>query len=301
MKWLLGLDLRERCGGTLQLARFLKDKGAAQNIQAVHVVEDIQRVIFSAANPRSEVSDLVTARLQEVLQRENAADIVDDPKLFEGQKPENVLLEIAEGGSVDAVLVGRAAPRDETSMIRLGRVTRRLLRSLPVPTIVTPPDLSYDDIGEGPVMLSTCTGNDSDGAARFAESLAKALGRELLLVHVAPMPVGWGGENLPEETLQYAWSEYGASAQRALERWAGTHGFQEVRSVIGGGWVPGEVGRIAKKEKACIVVCGSRKLGAVSRIFTSSVGSEIAAQLPVPVAIVPNDYKLPKVMPNSSS
>ena len=48
----------------------------------------------------------------------------------------------------------------------------------------------------------------------------------------------------------------------------------------------------AVKERACMLVCGSRRLSLLERIFTSSVGSELAATSPLPVAIVPPPAEL---------
>ena len=47
---------------------------------------------------------------------------------------------------------------------------------------------------------------------------------------------------------------------------------------------------VANEERASMIVCGSRRLSLAERIFSSSVGTELAAAAPIPVAIIPHDH-----------
>ncbi|NJK31386.1 MAG: universal stress protein, partial [Deltaproteobacteria bacterium] len=75
-----------------------------------------------------------------------------------GRLPRPDLLERAAMLELDALLVGRRARRDEDPIVRLGEVTRRVVRKLPAPVIVVPPDFGDDArdlLGSGPIILAT--------------------------------------------------------------------------------------------------------------------------------------------------
>jgi nucleotide-binding universal stress UspA family protein len=55
---------------------------------------------------------------------------------------------------------------------------------------------------------------------------------------------------------------------------------------VASGDVIGRVVAISREEKSPLVVCGSRKMSTVERLFNASVGSSLAAYCTCPVAIV---------------
>ncbi len=68
------------------------------------------------------------------------------------------------------------------------------------------------------------------------------------------------------------------------------HGLDEHESVVRKGGVSEATCAYAREVGACAIVTGSRKLNAIERLFSTSVGSEIAANADRPVLVVPPSY-----------
>jgi nucleotide-binding universal stress UspA family protein len=71
--------------------------------------------------------------------------------------------------------------------------------------------------------------------------------------------------------------------------WCEAHGVGGVRHVLEFGAVPEALADLAARERAAVVVLGSRKLSAVERVFTTSTASALAGLCPCAVAVVPNE------------
>lgn len=283
--WTLGLDLREGAEGPLIFARWLDSQLEDERLDALHVIEKEQLSFLASVDKREQAKALAQDALARTLER--CGEQLEGARFVEGT-PVEALAEAATGDA--GLILGRLAPRGEDQIIRLGSVARRLLRRLPVPTAVVPPNLTRADIGKGPIVLACDAKDDSLGAARFARSLAERLDRELILAHVVPMPYGWSVGYLPAESLREIRADLRANGSRTLERWATEHGITGRRGVVREGLVAEELARVAKEEDALAIVTGSRKLNAVERMFVASVGSELAACATAPVFIVPPDY-----------
>jgi nucleotide-binding universal stress UspA family protein len=294
--WTLGLDLREGAEGPLVFARWLRDQlgnqpanpNATATLVPIHVIEQDQLRLLASADKHDQAIGLAEDALARTLERIGDSVPVDDMRILEMGSPEDVLASAAEG--TDGLIIGRLAPRGKDRLLRLGGVARRLLRRLPAPTIVVPPDTREQNIGKGPIVLACDANEDSVGAARFALRMAELLGRELILAHVVPMPYGWSIGYLPAESVKQVRADLRAGGERTLERWASQHGITGLRGVVTEGIVTEELGRLAKSEDALMLVTGSRKLNAIERLFVTSVGSELCASAPCPVAVVPPDY-----------
>ncbi|MCA9694402.1 MAG: universal stress protein, partial [Myxococcales bacterium] len=188
------------------------------------------------------------------------------------------------------LILGRRAPTAGGRVVRLGRVARRLLRALPGPVVIVPPDLDPATLGDGPVIATTDARDDSLPACRFAVALARALGRSALLVHVVPTPDVWIHEAvmLPPEQV---FGRLQAEGEAVLARWAQRHELDALERFVDVGGVVHGVEAIAQARNAPLIVCGSRQLGAIPRFFAGSVASELAASSRLPVAVIPHDYK----------
>jgi nucleotide-binding universal stress UspA family protein len=196
--------------------------------------------------------------------------------------PEEGLAEAATTIGIDGLVVGRLARSDSASPWRLGSVARRLLRRLPAPVMVVPPDLVL--VGKGPVVLATDLHEDSEAAGRVALRLARELGRELLVAHVdlalvaSTSEIGFGVAMpipMKPRTLE------------DVERWCGQHQLRSASSTLLEGDVVDRLLHCARRVHAPLLVCGSRQLGLGERIFSSSVASELAARSEAAVLVVP--------------
>src|SRR5690606_31904612 len=117
--------------------------------------------------------------------------------------------------------------RDDHPWVRLGRVARKMLRRLPVPVVVVPPDLEKDAIGDGPVLCTIDTDAHSLAAVRFARELARAVGRELELAHALPTLTDIGLGHLSREESESLRQEHAKTARRALDVFIETNGLDE--------------------------------------------------------------------------
>ena len=290
--WILGLDLREGAEGPLVFARWLTaalaDHGVTAQLDPVHVLEQDQLGLLASADRHEEAVALAEDAVTRTLERAGDPTPLPGVRLVEVGTPEDVLAHASSGA--DGLVIGRLAPRHKDQILRLGGVARRLLRRLPVPTWVVPPDLRAEQVGKGPIILACDTHEDSIGATRYALRLADLLRRELLLAHVVPMPYGWSIGYLPPESVKQVRADLRTRGERALERWATQHGITGMRGVVTEGIVPEELARLADSEDALAIVTGSRKLNALERLFVTSVGSELASSAACPVVVVPPDY-----------
>lgn len=289
--WTLGLDLREGAEGPLVFARWLRAelaKTGQASLAPIHVLEQDQLGLLATADKREQAVGLAEDAVARTLERSGDASPLEGLRLVEVGTPEDVLAH--EAGESDGLIIGRLAPRGKDRLMRLGGVARRLLRRLPVPTVVVPPDLDAGNVGKGPIILACDAHEDSLGATRFALRMADLLRRELILAHVVPMPYGWSIGYLPPDSVKQVRADLRTRGERTLERWATQHGITGLRGVVSEGIVPEELARLAQKEDALMLVAGSRKLNAVERLFVTSVGSELAASASCPVAVVPPDF-----------
>ncbi|MCA9709943.1 MAG: universal stress protein, partial [Myxococcales bacterium] len=195
------------------------------------------------------------------------------------------LYEAVHAKAAHALVLGRRAPREGGRLVRLGRVARRLLRSLPVPIVVVPPDLGADQLGSGPVVLGVDLTESCGPAAAFAARVATAMRRSLVLVHAVHPPDR--GPYVPSDVWDHTILHLRDHGERAFERWADHHHVGATERVTLEGPPVQVLTGLARERDACMLVTGSRELGGVERLFLSSLGSELAASSPLPVAVVP--------------
>src|SRR5690606_32491676 len=87
----------------------------------------------------------------------------------QGATAEKHLVDVAAERNARGFVIGRQARKEGRHLLRLGRVARRMLRSVPRPTIVVPPDWEPD---EGPVIATSNLRGDCAEATRLAKELA---------------------------------------------------------------------------------------------------------------------------------
>jgi nucleotide-binding universal stress UspA family protein len=288
MRWIVGIDLRERSHGAIAFAAWVRAQTQAHTFIAAHATPQPQT---SLGEPPIDLEALHAEAL-EVLGREldarGAADAFEDRGLIEALAPEDGLTEAMRRNEATGLVVGRRANKVDDAWIRLGRVARRLLRTLPGPVVAVPADLQAADLERGPVLLTTDLGKTSDAAARFAKRFASDVGRPLHVVHVVATQER---EPIPPKD---AWSTPPLATRpgqdESLSEWLAARGLGDAVVRHERGNVLERLRHVVETDPPCTVVCGSRSLSAVDRIFTSSVASALAGISPVPVAVVPADW-----------
>jgi nucleotide-binding universal stress UspA family protein len=280
--WLLGLELSPRSSGALQFARWLRSTLGAR-VLGVYVSE---LWLAGLPPPGEGAAFLFTARTESErwlagLEAGAPGSPVDATKILDDVDAETGLARAAQGAP--GIVVGRRVAREGT-LVRLGRVARRLLRSAPAPVIVVPPELAVDAF-RGPVVLASDLTDASITAARFAAAFAERLGRPLVCVHVGQPR--WDDPFVGEDPR---WDElrraYRDSVQKAANAWASAH-CPGRALVVEYGDPQERLAAVAARLEASLLVVGSRRPGLLERFFVGSTSSAVAATAGCAVAVVP--------------
>jgi nucleotide-binding universal stress UspA family protein len=289
-RWIVGLDLRPTGQGALRFAHWLgaATRQGAPTFVGVHVLEE---PTLQAALRYHHLDELVgSAREQaEMLVRNaGASDVVTELHVVQGVHAEQSLEAACVAHHAEGLIVGRQAPREGHHLLRLGKVARRLLRSLAEPVIVVPPDWDpAAGTAGGPVVCATNLDDNGAAAARFAAEVAARLGRGFVLVHAVAVPEDYGAHYIPAATREKIAAEAQAEGERALAAWIAELDLPGATAVVRQGHVTEQVLRVATESQAAMIVTGSRRLSTLERVLLTSVGSELAATSPCPVAVVP--------------
>ena len=280
MKWILGVDATRTAGGAVEFADLLARDGEDERVSPIHVIESLEGVL---ASPDSEsFRTWSNASAAETLGERGWGAI----RTVEAISPEEGLVHALNGTGAEAFIIGRRASRDGRHLIRLGRVARRMARHLPAPVVVVPRDYANERRPRGPIVFATDLSQASSTAAEFAMQLAKSMGLGLVVVHCVQGPAAVGAF-LPGPVWAETHRLLHRTASADLDNWweAHGHGDAELR-VLDGSPVIG-VHQVSNETDATMIVVGSRRLGKVDRLFSSSTGTELAATARVPVALVP--------------
>lgn len=289
MKWIIGVDLRETAAGALNFGTWL----AANHIESerpsfvpVHVLEESYLLQVLRHQHIDAVEDLARRAATDQLDKAQLGGVAGPARIVRGVVADDALVREFDAEHGDALIIGRQAPSNERNLVRLGRVARRIVRRLPCPTIVVPPDLRADQIGKGPIMLATDLEETAGSAARFAKRLAHVTGRPLVVAHVVPADTDMA-RYLPDATVDQFLSQSGLDRERDLKGWMANHGLESAAAVVSHGDVIARLSSIAEVEGAPIIVCGSRGMGTIERMFITSVGTDLSCWARAAVAMVP--------------
>lgn len=211
-----------------------------------------------------------------------------------GDPPER-LRAVADEEDAPLTVVGSSGHGSLQSWV-VGSVSRELVKSFGRPFVVVPPDASVP--GRGPsVRALVCGVDSSDGSERAVElaaRMASALGLHLVIAHayspghsVASIPAGSGIS--PGHAAQlHEMAE--RNATRVLDRAASASGdpLKPQRRLLVGD--PAQrLSDLAIRERAAMIVVGSRGRGPLASAILGSVASALIASGPVPVVIAPDD------------
>ena len=287
MNWIIGLDLRPRGEGAIQFASWLAASSRAAGgagFVPVHVFEEEHLRTFLRYHHLDELTAAAREAARAALAPLAKEGISTEPEIVQALLAEEGLAEACRARRADGILIGRAGRREGGGLVRLGRVARRLARTLPAPLIVAPPDLTRDDLGDGPIIALTRLVEDSS-ACTFGAAFAAATGRPLLVAHVVE-----GTEHMPyvpRATHERIAQERLAEAKTLLERWIAAHGLHPADTALERGPVIERAIALAAERRSPLLVVGSRRTSPGGAVFAPSLARELAAASKVPVALVP--------------
>jgi nucleotide-binding universal stress UspA family protein len=217
--------------------------------------------------------------------RVGAAGAFEKLLVVEAENVEEALHQTCVRYETTGVIVGRRVGVSEGGLVRMGTVVRRLLRRLPAPVIVVPPDLDPAQLGAGPLVLGVRHPDAaSSSALTFADDTARSMGRELVVVAAAPALRG-STAYLPTALISEQQRLRVVQAEQQLEQWLALSDVSATLKVTLGG--PAEqILANAGALGAPMVVCCRNKSGALQRYLGGTVSTELATFSRVPVVVV---------------
>lgn len=290
MTWIVGMDLRPRSAGALQLARWLADRiGEAERERfvGVHVLEQEHLEVVLRYRHLAEVVEDSREALGEALRAEALEDVIGEAEVVQAlDAAEGLAAAVARRGA-EGLVVGRAAGAQQLRIVRLGRVARRLIRAASVPLVVVPPDVRAEAIGEGPVVCAISLDESSLTTCRYAERLARRVGRPLAVLHVVARPGEYASQYRGEELTRRATADQQARAEEALSAWLAASGVRadETRVLLGS--VVENAGWYAEERRAAIVAVGARPISGAAGVLAGGTAMALAAGASCPVLLVP--------------
>jgi nucleotide-binding universal stress UspA family protein len=283
-KWIVGLDLNERCRGALRFAAWLAKQGG-DRLVALHVLEEDHLLAALRYHHIDEVRGLARKAADAAIDEAGVRSSVASLEVLEGRRADETLVAARTYHHCDGIIIGRNAPRAGIRPVRLGRVARRVLRALPSPVFVVPPDLST--IGAGPVVVGCDLEDDGGSKVAFARDFADRFGRMLELVHVSPVPDAHGAQFWPEETIAKIRAEHARNSEKRLAQWAAANGLAAATRTVRLGSVGDALVELARARDAIAIITGSRRLSLLERWLVTSAGSDLAGHATCPVVVVP--------------
>lgn len=284
MNWIVGMDLRPHGAGAIRWAAWLARASRApggERLFPVHVLEDEHLRFVLRFHHLDEVTRSARDSAVAVLRGADGAGF-GEPEVVVGGRAEDGLAAACRAHGAQGIVIGRIARREGHAVVRLGAVARRLLHALPAAVIVVPPDLEAAALGSGPVVALTAL-QEGASACRFAGELAGRIGRELVVAHVVAPPEDVSYVRGP--TLEQIRRERREEAEQALARWARSHELPPESTRVLEGSIFETTLAFARERSAPLLVVGAP--AASRRAWIPSFARVLAANAPVPVAVVP--------------
>jgi nucleotide-binding universal stress UspA family protein len=288
MKWVVGVDCGGSSRGALQLARWLagaSEAGFRESFVPVHVLDGEHLRAMLRVHHLDEVVEAARAAARRQVAEASVGtappevEIVQAPTIAEGLEAA-----LARSGA-HGVIVGRAGGGARHRLVRLGRVTRRVLAALRCPVLVVPHDVEAWRLGDGPIVALSSFAPGSLEACRVAGDLARATGRALAIAHVVPER---RHALAPRGEPDAAAGEADAGTRQSLERWLRYHGVAPQSAAVLQGDVVRAAERFAGERDAPLVVVGTRPRTASGTRLARGIARQLAALAHVPVAITPS-------------
>ncbi len=288
MKWIVGTNLREDSAGAFEFLGWLHGQTRGTQTHAA-VALAVIREAGDAPGGRSMLVSRVEASARDFVSRSPARDMIQNVRVEVSPSVAETLSNVARDDGATLVL-GRAAPMENQSLVRLGTVARRTLRRLEGPVVIVPPDWSAATAGPGPVLVAIDATAPSLAAIAFAQAFATSVDRPLIAVSALRGAGGLGTALLSPPEFAALRERHEQQEGERLSSFLEEHGLDalSVRSKIGP--TVATVVDVATELGAAAVIAGSRRLTLAERIFSASVGTELASFAPIPVAVVPPDF-----------
>ena len=288
--FIIAIDPTHHSHGALAFAAWLRATAPTASIQGLHLIATRS----GPDDAHQEYVERAVTAIQRLVAAFGVERVLDQVDLLEVPDVVDGLARTVVGAR--ALVVGRRARSGQRALVHLGPVTRKLLRSLPAPVIVVPPELAPPTGARGPVILATDLQDHSADATAFAVAFARDHRCALVVAHVGEVHFGDFIDEVDADWSARRERDRG-ELQARLETWTYTHGLADHRAVALLGAPVEALLELAEHEQPALMVLGSRRLTLLERVFTTSTASTLAAYAPCPVAIVPPAHPLQPLEP----
>ncbi len=286
----LGVDFTEGSRRAAQAVAVLA-RAIGARLRLVHAFP-AGRTRLSGAAKRSLEMSLAKAEIQEAKQLTDVAEQLrgggfDVQAVAVPGKPAEVLLQQAKRAKAGLIAVGTSGRRG-VGAIFLGSVAQAVLRTSPVPVLVTPSRHRTGAKKAGPVLVGIDFGPAAEGVLDAAAGLARDLDVPLHVFHAVPLPFVTGA--IPDGGLDLTPELLAADEVEAVQRLTGMAEALrmdiDVKVVVGLGDAATHLVAQAQAIGASVVVVGRRKPG--RRLGSTSAAIVHAADRPV--IVVPCEF-----------
>lgn len=209
-------------------------------------------------------------------------------------RPAERLVSLAVSEGADMIVVGSRG-RGPLAAALLGSTSREVISQAPCPVLVIPPGAAAPARhrrlanGQMPSVLCGVDGSvESSYAAKAASQLAWRMNNRLVLGHSYPPMTTYG-----DRAFRRAYAagpllaQWRAGLKHLDAAAAALEGLPEPEVSLEPGDPATELVRIAKRERAELVVVGSHGQGKLQAALYGSVAATLAASAPIPVLVVP--------------
>lgn len=291
--WIVGLDLRPTGRGAIHFARWVyrASEPAPVGLVGIHVLEEAHLQAALRYHHLEELETAASEAADSMVSDADAETCVPRRHIVQGVHASTALKDALAEHGAEGIIIGRLAPRAGGRIFRLGRTARRLLRLLPGPVIVVPPDYQGNaadsEADRGPVVVTTNLCDDAATAMRFGVEFAKRTGRPVTALHIVPQPDDYAAHYIPVASRAKIAGEHEAEARLGIKKWLTGLGLSVDHHEVVVGHITESAVDYARDKGAALLVSGSRRLSTLERLLITSIGSELAATASCPVAIVP--------------
>jgi nucleotide-binding universal stress UspA family protein len=277
MSWLVGVDLRLERVGVLKFAAWLHALDRSVPLVGIHVVESDA----GDAEVKSKAMDALRQQLERLGLSESFASL----RVVEAPNVDEALHEACDAQVTTGLIVGRRVGLDEPGLVRIGAVTRRLLRTLPLPILVVPPDVDPSRFGTGPVVWSVRSASEVAHATfEFASRMATSMGRELDVVAIAP-PLHASSAYMPSAVIARRQQERTERTRELMDAWMCEHDVQGRLHVLPGQPMEQTLAH-AERVGSPLIVCSRNKSNLLQRYLGGTASTDLVTHSRVPVAVV---------------
>ncbi len=211
--------------------------------------------------------------------------------------PAGAIAEAAHERGVSAIVMGSHG-RHGASRLFLGSTAEGVLRRTDIPVLIVSQAeraLPADPLSR--ILVAIDDSDPADAALEFALSLAHPKATTIVLLHVLHLQTLHQMANAQRYAVKDAFAEEKADARKLLsaaaERTTACGIATEVRLFEGA--PVEEILKLARTERASLIVIGTHGRRGIRRLFLGSVAEEVAREAPVPVAVVRRRMVAPSV------